>query len=85
MAILFARYKVADLASFKGVHAKVGAAHAAYGLTEAVWQNIDDPRSLTIAIRGGRTEIEASLRSPERTRLSQQPEVESANGNWLAE
>ena len=85
MAVLFARFKVADLERFRRVHAKAGAVHGNFGLIEAVWQSVDDPLSLTIAIRGGTKEIEAWLRSPERTELSRELEVESIGESWLTD
>ena len=85
MAVLFARFKVADLESFKRLHSKVGAAQSAYRLTEAVWQSVDDPRSLTITIRGSRKDIERWLKSTERAQLSLELEVDSSGGNWLTQ
>lgn len=85
MAVLFARFKVADLERFKRVHAKAGAVHGNFRLTEAVWQSVDDPLSLTISIRGGRTEIEGWLDSPERMEPSRELEAESIGERWLTD
>jgi hypothetical protein len=85
LAVLFARIKVADLDNFRAVHKKAGELHARYRLTETVWHDVSDPRSLMIAIRGSHEDIAAWRASSERARLSGQLKLESADGSWLTE
>ena len=85
MAVMFARLKVVDLDNFRAVHVKTESAHRRHNITESVWQDADDPLSLTIAIRGKRADIEAWRASPERARLAQELMVERAGESWLTE
>lgn len=85
MAMLFGRLVVADLDEFKAVHAQVEAAHRKYRVSEAVYQDAEDPRSLTVLIRGARKDIEAWLKSPERAALASKLRVNSSGGAWIAE
>jgi hypothetical protein len=85
MATLFARLVVADLDEFKAVHMQVEAAHKKYRVSEAVYQDVEDPRSLTVLIRGERRNIEAWLKSPERAALASKLRISSSAGTWTAE
>jgi hypothetical protein len=58
-------------------------AHRKYGITEAIYQDISSPRSLTVVIRGPASGIEAWLKSPERAELAASLKVESAGGTWM--
>jgi hypothetical protein len=85
MTVLFARIKVADLDSFKAVHAKAIKMQERFGITEKVWQDTNDPTSLTIAITGRKEDIAAWRESPERAQLAAELRVESSDGNWLTD
>lgn len=84
MAVLFARFKVTDLSEFEAVHSETRSAHAKHNISETVWQDADDSRSITIAIRGSRNAIDAWRNSEERSALVKRLRLESAGESWLA-
>lgn len=85
MAVLFARFKVADMDAFKSVHCKTRSAHAKYNITETVWHDIDDPRSITIAIRGSKDDIDTWRNSDERSALAKKLKTVGDSESWLAQ
>lgn len=84
MALRFSRVTVADLAEFMSVHAAAESAHRRYRVSEAVWQDVDNPRSLTVLISGDGADIEAWLESPERAELAARLRIEGNSYSWNA-
>ena len=76
---------VADLEEFKTVVALAEQAHRKYGVSESVYQDIADPRSLTVVINGKKDDIESWLNSPERAELASSLKVDASGGRWMAE
>ena len=85
MATLFGRIVVADVEQYKVVHARAEQPHRKYGITESVYQDAADPRSLTIVIKGEVNGIESWMKSPERAELAASLKVESAGERWMTD
>lgn len=82
--VRFSRIKVKDIRVFEAIHAEAQVAQEKYGISERVFQAVDNVNDLTIQIIGTDQAIQDWLQSAERAALSSGLELDGSAETWLS-
>jgi hypothetical protein len=82
--VRFSRIRVKDIHVFEAIHAEAQVAQEKYGVTEHVFQSVDNENDLTIQIVGTDQAVEDWLQSAERAALSSRLELDGTADTWLS-
>lgn len=74
---LFARFDVGDVAEFRQVHREAVVEQRKYGVSEKLYQSLDNAAAMTVVLEGSNNSIDKWLASPERARLAARLKLKS--------
>lgn len=83
--IRFNRIRVKDIVAFEAVHAEALIAQGTHGVSERVYQSVDDKNDLTVQTIGTEQAMQDWLQSPERAALRSRLELDGTPETWLSQ
>ena len=81
---LFIRFEVEDVREFLEVHQEAISEQRKYGVTEDLYQSIDDRSMMTIVLRGSESSVREWMEGSQRARLAGRLRLKSEAESWYA-